>query len=282
MANFVNKNIDYKDDFALIYKNHLKEKTNIEFVSKYSSMSKEDLYDQVKNGNLVVWSNQYNLLPEEQRKNFENYKIQKDIALSFEKTDLTGSNKVLSMDSFLSEIKTIFNSNLRKTANEMLNNNPEINKRRNNAENLENQIYAIDDDLEVIAKDIWKSMPGTPQSLVNAEIAVKQEALIKKRNSLLRELQIETSAIANIKQDMQYEIELMKYDDAREKENFQIALNMYNNERSRMDQFTMLDFQEKSKQMAEQRQQMFQLQIKDIESKVSIAKRTNPKRIWHV
>jgi len=267
LVNFVNKNIDYKDDFALIYKNHLKEKADVDFVSKFSSMSNEDLYNQVQGGNLVIWSNQYNLLPEEQRKNFENFKNLKDTALSFEKTDLSGTNNVLSMDSFLSEIKTIFNSNLRNTANDLLNNNAEINSRRNNAENLERQIYAIDDDLKALAKDIWKSMPGTPQSLVNAEISQKQESLINKRNSLLRELQIETASIQNIKDDLKYEIELMKYDDAREKENFQLALNMYNTERSRMDQFAMLDFQEKSKQMAEQRQQMFQLQIKDIDQK---------------
>jgi hypothetical protein len=90
--------------------------------------------------------------------------------------------------------------------------------------------------------------------------------LVDRRASLLSELNILQSSYANMKDDIKYEISLMQYDDEREKQMFQTALSMYNTERDRMDQFQILEIQEKSKVMAEQREQAWTLKMKEFEA----------------
>jgi hypothetical protein len=210
------------------------------------------------------------LLSPEQRAAFESYYNEKIVANSLTKADFTPlQTSVLDFNTFLSQVQEILSSDLRKIAND-LNDSPILQTKRQNVEDIERQINQVDDDIESVGKEMSKAMFGTPSAIVNAEIAVKQEALIKKRTSLLKELQIETASIADIKADNQYQLELLKYEDQQKKEAFSVALNMYNTERSRMDQFAILEFQERSKQLAQQNQEAFQLKIKDIDQKFTL------------
>lgn len=233
-------------------------------------MDNESLYNEYLAGNIVPGSDKYNLLPEEQRKSFESWKSEKETALVLEKSNFDGiNNNVLNFDDMLASVQTFFAGDL-KSKYEDLVNSPDIKNAENKIFDYQRQIEEVDEQIKKMEKELPKMMPGTPDWLVAAELETKAEAFIDKKNRLLREMGIETARVQNMKDDAKYQIELAKYDDNRNKEAFMLTLNQYNTERSRMDQFKILEFQEQSKIQAENRAREFQLKMQDIQQRFQI------------
>lgn len=262
----VNSNQNLRSEFNTIIKNKFKNKSNLEYFNRYSSMSNEEMYNSFTNGDLVIWDSQYNLLNESQRKEFENYKKLAEAKDISKRQDLTQSS-TLNFNDMLTEVRSLFSTNLQAKANNLLN-NPQIQNAREEAGKIAEEINGIDDTLEQLDEDLRKSLTWVPKSIIEAEIANRSRWLYRKKQTLQWSYNTKIALLSDLKSDTRYEIELLKYDDVNNQKAYNTALSLYQNERGRMDAIKLREFESQNRQIAEQKAFERTLFLKEYEQKL--------------
>ena len=247
-------NSSYVEDFKPLIRESIKNKENQEFFNKYSSLGEEELYEEVKNWNVVVWSEKYNLLSPEQRASFESYKKEKEIIDAWDKTDFEKlNNNFLSFNDILKNQEAIFSSNIKEKREQLLN-SPELTKNRWDIEKLQGEIQKVDELIAKIDDEVEKEYRGLPSSLLESEKIERYENLYLKKVTLQWALNIKNSSYENLKSDIKSEIELMKYEDWLKKQQYMSALSLYKYERGRMDERQKTLFNEQNKKYSQEKQ----------------------------
>jgi len=262
IKSFIKENPTLKASLWITYKKFLNNKQTREFTNKFSWADDTVLTDAVNSWAIVIGSKEYNSLDQQTRQRIQNIN---ELITSTQKKDFTtDTTQIISFQDILSEMKSVFSSNVRSKIEEM-NNNPELDTLRADMEGLQNEIWEIDDAIDFSLEDIQAQYPNLPRWAQQALLARKNRDLIRQKNSLVNQYNSKLGTYKDLKSDIQQEIELSKFEDALNREAYMTALNMYQTERARMDKFTMLQLEEESKLRAEQRQKDFQLQLIDIE-----------------
>jgi len=270
LAKIVNANPDLRDNFNSLVRGTFKTRANTEYFGKYSSFTSEQLNSAVKSGDIVVWSEQYNLLPEVQRLRFEQYQTQAN-ALTSKEEDNTqfavDNNKTISLDDIVAQLKGVFSSDLRQKSQELLN-TPEINAKAQELEDKQNGIDKINDKLDEdrLRKRIIKEYPWYPAWFINSKIRDEKNDLIREKNSLVNEYNSALGTYKSLKDNAQNEIDLIKYEDTQNKAIYTTALNMYETRRSEMKAADLAEFNDKNKQLAADTKFQRDLAVKEFEA----------------
>jgi len=251
LAQFAVKQPWLKTELNTALKRHFWNKSNLDYVQQFETATDAELTDAIDNKDIVIWSRQYNLLPEETRRRVDRLNT---LSSSTKETDFTKDNEnVLSLTSITDELSQFFSFDLRSRIEEAKN-NPELKQTRNQLEWLQNNISDVDASLESMEDDLKKEFPNLPKSALNALLARRSKDLIRSKNSLVWQYNSKLATYSDMKQDINTEIEISKFEDSQNKQLFQTALWLYQTRRNELRQDEQLRLQEESKIRSEQRQ----------------------------
>lgn len=287
LADFARNNEQYQDSFRDTLRTQFKTQENTKFFAKYNGMSNESMYSAVKNGTVKVWSERYNMLSEAQRQSFEQFKAVKDAPQGIPTTKEevfnpnTPENSVdfSNIEQFANKM---FSSDLRQELENMRNDDRVVNLSQElNAKASELEIFDIkgikeNDKLE---KEMWDAS-FTP-AYIRAKLRDNTANRAIERMSMVSEYNRVQGDLTSIKDDIESDIKMLEYEDQQAKDKYSFLFSVYESRRSedmaakseqenREFEVAMIEFEEQNKQLATQRQQDFQLQMKQIDQEFQL------------
>lgn len=280
LASYVNKNPQFRDSFNASAKSYFKTSANGKFFGTYNGMSNESMLAATKTGELVPWSSQYNLLSESQRQSFESYRAQAESDQIVKTTNFSTSEKVLSLDSVLSEVQKLYSSDLR-TKSEQLFNSPAIVEVTGKLAAKKAEIEKFDIEMEDVEERMRKELSWNLPAVINSAVRDEKNALVKDKRLLLAEYNASLGEYQTLKSDATQELEFYKYEDQQNKEIYNTALGLYESRRAeglasqgaavqREQEIEDMLFLQQNKQIAEDSQRAFQLQLKEIDQQYKL------------
>ena len=209
----------------------------MQYFNKYNGMSSQSMYSAVANGSVKVGSERYNMLPEAQRTAFEQYKMTKDApsgipTVKEEAFNPQSPENTVDFQNIESFIGKMFSGNLREKANEARNDNRVV--------DLSTKLNAQASDLEKFDLDGIKAgkrlqddlgNEGFSPAMIRAEVqdynanrAIERMGKVSEYNRVQGDLQ-------SIKDDIENDLELFKYEDQQAKEKYSMLFSIYESRR---------------------------------------------------
>jgi len=216
LADFWSKNIQYRDSFNSVLKDHFKTSSNTKYFWKYSNMSNDDLLAEINAWNVVIGSEQYNLLPETKRASIELFKKQNEATTVNEPTDFTAWNKVTSLTDIVSQLQWLFSFDLRGKSQSLLN-TPQINNLTTEIADKKAEIEKFDIEMEDTETNIRKELAWNLPWAVNAAVRDANRDNVKQKRLLLAEYNAKIWEYQTLKSNAQTEIDFLKYEDQQNK-----------------------------------------------------------------
>lgn len=257
LATFVNENPDYRKELGISFKTFYQNKQSFDFQQKYATATPEKLYNAVYNSDIVVWSQEWNTLPETTRQQFEQYAQEQLISSTPENriasidNDL---NKVLNFNDYLTQIGGFYSLDL-KSEYEKAINAPEINTKRTEVEGYATQLKDLEDEINAIEDEVQAEYEGSgrSQSFIDAQVAKRQRLKQKEYNQIANRYQTSLASYQDMKTDIDRNLKFLEYENEQQKQAYQMALSQYNTDRARMDSFAIMEFEQQNAILAEQR-----------------------------
>lgn len=248
--NYLKSNYDskYKEDYSNILRQHYKQTATTQKVQQYSVAPVDVIDEAVKTGDLIPWSDAYNSLPPEKLAEYNTYKNRKQASESLTPYVAPTADFTKIYDN----IKEIFSTNYRKDFADKLK-SPEITGLQTEMTNINDQIKAIDDKIQYSFTDTARKTSGVPTSMLNKLSNREIETLTREKNVLINQYNSKLGTLNMKKDDINTELEIAKVDDANLKSAYMTSLSLYQSEQSRMDAVAKANFEQQSKERAEQR-----------------------------
>lgn len=230
ILSFANKNSQFADDIKTTLRNTFKNTANLRYFSKYSTMNNEDMYAAYQKGKVVPGSDEYNLLPSEKKRAFDNYLAEQNALNVIDKTDYTSSNNVMDMSSLESQMPKMFSSTVRESYQKSLN-NPRIQEL--SAELAQNQadIDDIDDQLNDLRDNLEAEAWTSTVAQFNAKYRQAQKSLLDEKRLLLRERGLQLWEYQSLKSNAETELKIAMYEDGIARDQYTTQLNLYETRR---------------------------------------------------
>ena len=238
MADYVKNNEQYKLDFAYIAKSAFKNKANAWFFNKYSWMSTEWLYSAIKGGEVTMYSEKYNLLPESQRQALESYKTVKEAPTGlpttkeevFNADSPENSVDFSNIENFMAKM---FSSDLKGKMEAMRNDdrvvdlNAKLNEKASELEKFDLEWIKASKKLQDELGNAWM----TP-AMIRATVADYTANRAIERMGMVSDYNRVQGDLASVKDDMEYDMELFKIEDAEAKAKYGMLFEIYESRRS--------------------------------------------------
>lgn len=252
------KNPDLRDVFNSQVKAFLWNKANVDYFKKFSWLSNEQMLSEVQSGNLVINTDQYKLLPPEQRAAFEQFKKESD-AINLTDAKVTkdqfnvDNTNTISLENLVSDMNKLFSTDLKTKYNELIN-SEEITNTAKDLEGLQNQVNDKDDALERLWDEVRAEYPNLAMSAQNAIINDRSTDLLRAKNTLVNQYNAKLGTYQSLKSNAAQELDFYKYEDAQKKEVYMTALWLYETRRKEMREDDRIAFVEENKQLAAETQ----------------------------
>ena len=147
------------------------------------------------------------------------------------RTDLSKFDSTLSFNEILEQVKEVFSSDVREKSEQLMN-NEDLKDARNNMTDVKKKISKLDDKLENLEDDLKGS---TISSItMRSKLREQRKSLIREKNLLIDEYNAELSTYKLIKDDINDQISIYKEEDAQNRQNYALALNLYQQNRAEM------------------------------------------------
>ncbi len=257
LSNFAKDNQWLKKEFRSALRDKFKNQANLDFVQTYQSASNEQLKSALKNKDIVIGSKQYNLLPDSVKAKISAFDTMES---STKKKDFWPDEKIISLGSLQEEITKLFSTDLVAKSNELMS-NPELNKTREDLEWLQNEISNLDDERDRLEEDIKEEFPHASQSKLNSIIRERSKNMVREKNGLVNQYNAKLWTYSDMKNDIQSELEMFKFEDQQKKAAFTTALNIYQTDRARMDKLELKRFETESNRIAMEKEMEFKREI---------------------
>ena len=278
IATITNANPDLRGSFNSMIRQDLKTSAWIDYFSKYSSYNNEQLASAVKNWSIVVWSDLYNTLPEWQRASFTQYQAFETALSTPEDTKkkfASDNANVISTNSTEQVIAWFTASYTREKAAELLN-SPEITQTVIDLEDKQNEINAINDELDedLLRKKLVKQYPWYPAAFINNKIRDERNDLIREKNVLVNEYNSKLWTYQTLRDNANLEIEFLKYEDSQNAATYEAQLDAYTAEQERMTDIAKTEFEAANKIKAEDLKFQRDLTLKQFQADLDAKKET--------
>ena len=246
VTSFIQKNPQYKDDYIASYKQSKKQGRKQNFVSKYGNATQQEINQGLKSGNIIIGSDEFNSLSPQKQNEIKALNKQQN---SVGRTDLSKFESTLSFNDILTQVQEVFSSDVREKSEQLMN-NPELSEARWKMSDVKKKISSIDDKLENLEDDLKGSTIS--RITMNSKLREQRKSLLREKNLLIDEYNAELSTYKLIKDDISDQIWIYKEEDAQNRQNYMLALNLYQQNRAEMREDEKLAFQEQSKERASQ------------------------------
>ena len=261
IVDFYKRNGKYTEDLKASLRTYFKTKDNSDYFKKYSNLTPEQLFNEYKNWNVIVWSEKYNLLPDELRKEFEEYKTLSEQKLTWEAFSFTDMNwKITSFDDIYSKVKDLFSVDYRKEYEDKMN-APEISQMKTDMTSKADEIWKLDTTIKNLEDDLRAKYIWITEWRLQALLRRDSKELYRKRDDLVASYNVLAQSYSMEKEEIKYWLELARYEDEANKEAFTTAMNLYQTERERMDVIEQREFEAKQAELSYQRQIEWQKEI---------------------
>ena len=265
MNQLATDNPDLKTAFNTSLRNVFGNKQNLTFFSQYQGATNDEMKAWVDDGSIVIWSKQYNLLPEEQRRRFEQF----NKLNAWKRTDFSNDNQnTISTEDITAKVPTLTTVDFRAEMNKLLS-NPELTQTRADLESKQNEITEIDDALEALEDDLVDEFPWMPRSFILAEKAKRSKDLIRSKNTLVNQYNAKLGTYKDIKSNIDMELDVLKFEDAQNKAVYQTELERYKSNRAEMREDEKLKFLEDNKKLSAETQFERQKELAEFNKKLS-------------
>ena len=236
IMNYVNQNKQFAEDFKWQLTTYFKSKANADFFRKYWTYTEKELLNAYQQGKIIIWDEKYNLLPQELRTNFEKLLRAEQLkatwwAFSFE--DMNWN--VVNMSDILKEVNNMFSTNIRKEYEDKIN-SPKMSKLKEDMSAKSTEIWNLDNTIKNLEDDLRAKYPWISEWRLQALLRRDQKELYRKRDDLVVQYNSVAQQYSMNKEEIQYWVELAKYEDSIARDNFKTALTIYQTERARMDE----------------------------------------------
>lgn len=289
MGTYWLENKQFHRDIANILRSNFKNTANTQFFGKYSTMNNEDMYAEYQQWNIVPWSEQYNMLPAEKKASFENFLKVKNENNIIKKTDFSYWENITNMSDFQKEIPKMFSSSVRSNYESKLN-SKEIISLSSKISWKKLEIEKLDIEMEDLVKDMKKNLAWNLPWSISAEIEEQYDRKVKDKRLLYAEYNAFLWEYQSLKLEAETELKLSMYEDEQARQDYQTQLSLYETRRKEQFQLWLAqtqreqeledrDFALKTQLQAEQRQQAFTKEMKELDQKL---KNENPNGTYQV
>lgn len=230
LATFASENLQIKKDLNSILRTSFKNTSNVKFFGKYSTMTNEQLQAEVNAGNIVTWSEQFNLLPEEQRSAFKQFQNVNESVNINDKTDFSAWDKAMSVDTLVKGMQDLFSTDLRQAYKDSLN-SPEFLALNSKLSDKRAEISKFDIEMEDQEQNIRKELAWNLPWSINAAVRDANRDSVKEKRLLLAEYSALQGEHANLKANAALELDFIKYEDKQAKDSYMTALGLYESRR---------------------------------------------------
>ena len=230
LSSFGSENPNIRKDLAVILRDNLKNTANVKYFGKYSTMTNEQLQAEVNSGNIVPWSEQFNLLPENQRNSFKQYQNVNESVDINNKTDFSSWDKALSVENLVQGMQGLFSVDMRQSYKDMLN-SPEFLEINSKLSDKRAEISKFDIEMEDQSENIIKEMAWNLPWVINAAVRDANRDSVKEKRLLLAEYSALQWEHANLKSNAELELDFLKYEDQQNKQTYMTALGLYETRR---------------------------------------------------
>ncbi len=256
------KNPDLRGVFNSSIRATLWNKSNVEFFSKFNWASNDEMKSAAESGDLVVWSKQYNLLPEEQRRRFEQF----NKLNASKRTDFASDNaNIISLTDLWEKSQWLPSFDLRAKIEEARN-NPELLQTRTDLESLQNEINEFDDALESLEDDIIDTNPKLPRSAILALVSRQSKDIIRNKNTKVNQYNAKLGTYKDLKSDIDMELKILQFESSQEKEIYKTNLAIFEKRRGEMREDEKLEFLAENKKIAADNQLIRQKELAEFNS----------------
>ena len=276
-AQFATKYPNLKTNFRSALKNKFKTEGKARFFAKYSAMGNEDLEIAVKSGDVVVWSEKYNLLPAEKRASFEQYSKEKNAS----DLETEWPAKAVSFDDILQEQMTIYSSNLREEYNNILS-NPRIATTRQQLVDKAGEIEEKNIELENIAEKVKAELGSSLPWAINAVIRDEKNSLLQEKRILLAEQGALNAQLSDMKSDIETELKMIQYEDADKRQAYENALKIWQTNKDQMTEVQKAEFEAENKRLAEERAFNTSIALLNHKAKLEEASDIRKSKLWQI
>ena len=238
LVSFVNKNSQFKQQLNSSVRATFTNKANTKFFWQYNGVSNDTMYAAVKNWDVKVWSDQYNMLSEGQRNAFENFKKIKEapsniIITKEDAFNPKSAENSVDFSSIESIMAWLFSNDLRDKMNEQRN-DTRVTDLEFKLEDLWADLNDFDiegvTDIKALKDELWNAWnaPASIRAQVsdyNANRGIERMVKVNEYNRVQGQL-------SSVEKKLATDLEFYKFEDQQNKEKYQFALNMYESRRA--------------------------------------------------
>lgn len=222
ITDYLSKNRDFAtsnaDQIKSLYKQTLKNKSNQDFINKYSNYTTQELSDAVRSGEVVVGTDKWNLLSPEQREEYESFTQIRDISDRQTKEDRTeqinNSNIYKDIDEYFEDPNTSeFQSESIRDKFYQSVNNPKRIKLEEDLDDLSNKMEDIEDQMDMLEEDIDRKYPWMLPWERAAMLRKQGNALRRNYKDYQRDYNSKLASLNSIKEDFNMELKLYQLEE---------------------------------------------------------------------
>lgn len=230
LVKFWNNNKKFLWEIQNVMRGAFKNQSNVKYFGKYSTMNNDDMYASYKEWLVVPWSEEYNLLPPEKKRSFDNFLKIKQSTNAVSKTDYSQSDNVLNTYELESAIPKMFNTNIRENYKNALN-SPEILWITDKIAWKRAEIDKLDIEMEDLQDNLTKSFAWDLPWSIRAKVKQEYNAKVKEKRLLLAEHSAYVWQFQSLKSDAETELKISMYEDGIYRDNYTTQLNLYETRR---------------------------------------------------
>lgn len=251
-------------------KNQLKQKYISDFekpiLQKYQNYSLEELHQAIKNGEIFPWTDVFKKLP--QASAYEQYKWSFAIIDAEKDDDFSAINSATDIQKIVdSSLSNFFDISGIQKFTEDFKNDTEIKGYREEIAQSQKKIADYKRQLKEVWEEVRAQMWMAPESMIQAEISRRAEAIYRWIETETALLNSNASLIADRRQDFEAELGLLKYSDEMKKNQYLEWLELYKYNRDKMDDFKKMELENRNQELAFQRQLKSQKEMFELEQK---------------
>jgi hypothetical protein len=214
-------------------------------------MSNEQLMTSVNNWDITQGSDKFNTLPPEQIASFAAYRKEYDASQSwnkdYDKDNFANNNtNIVSTTNEEATVAWFTWLDIRAKYTELLN-APDIKASSAKITELENEVNAYNDELDLIEDQVKENYSHLPSSAQASIIADRQKSISTAKNKKINEYNSELGNYTRLKDNVSLELEFAKYEDAQNREIYTAQLEAYTAEQDNLTDIAKTEFENATK-----------------------------------
>lgn len=253
MADIVNGNPRQRAVFNASAKEFYQNSGNVKYVQKYSGATNDQMYSAFKEWTITPWSEQYGLLPPEQRASFNKFLKTKDNTQELGSFNVNAKENTVDFTAIETIVAGMFNTDILGKAQD-IRNNSEINDLTSKLNSKGTDIETFDRNFQKEQDKLEKALANTGYSpaIIRERLRDNATNMRDERYDMMLDYRTIQWDLASEKSSIDSDIKVLEMQDASSKSKYQFLYNEYKEDRASMQAVAKLEFEAQNKEKSTQ------------------------------